>query len=372
MRGVAAISISLVLLMASISMTGEKKVENIDTVAVQRPSSSASAYYDDSDGIDDAAHFKYYQNESNIINWYEWWYANAKGDDGNNLLVEFFTFGNLNNPLASAVGIVMIFMKSDGSTFKSLKSYPLIDYNLDYQKCNVTIAEDIFAENDDGTYTITYHNSINNVKLHLTLSKINRGIEAIPTRAGDGEWMKWNIPVPYGKADGILEYTDTEGYHVYQISGRGYHDHNWGISNKFSLCWDWGEFTDSSIPASITYGTVRFGDRPYEGGIYFSNETVRKAIHMPDLTIEYLDWETICGFKKPTKLHMCGSNGSFSINVTVELERAYIVGVGKLGMPYLMGKMNGIINVNGKSYEFSDVAGFYEHHFLKPTVNWPW
>ncbi len=370
MRGVVAISVSLILLMASISMAGEKKEESIGTVALQQ--SSASAQYNGSGGVDDAAHFKYHQNDSNIINWYEWWYANAKGDDGNNLLIEFFTFGNLNNPFVSAVGIVMIFMKSDGSTFKSLKSYPLIDYNLDYEKCNVTIAGDIFAENDDGTYTVTYHNSINDVKLQLNLSKINRGIEAIPTSAGNDEWMKWNIPVPYGKADGLLEYTDIKGHHVYRIAGRGYHDHNWGISNKFSLCWDWGEFSDGSASATITYGMVRFGDGPSEGGIYFSNETVRKAIYIPDLTIKYMDWDTICGFKKPTKFCMYGSNGSFSVNVTVEIERAYIIGVGRLGMPYLMGKMNGIINVNGKSYKFSDVTGFYEHHFLKPTVNWPW
>jgi len=366
MRRIISIAISLLLLTTAVSIVGEKNFGQYNLCH----HSVYLSIKDPSDGIDDAAHFKYYQNESNIINWYEWWYANAKGDDGNNLLIEFFTFGNLNNPLASAVGIVMIFMKSDGSTFKSLKSYPFMDYNLDYKKCNVTIAGDTFVENDDGTYAISYHNSMNDVKLQLNLSKINRGIEAIPTKAGNDEWMKWNIPVPYGKAEGILEYTDIKGHHVYRISGRGYHDHNWGISDKLSLYWDWGEFSDGNMPASITYGTVRFGNGPLEGGIYFSNETVRKAIYMPDLAIEYKEWDIICGFKKPTKFLIHGSNGSFSLNITVMLDKAYIIGIRGAGMPYLMGKASGSINIDGKIYEFSDVTGFYEHHFLLPTLNW--
>jgi len=369
MRGVAAISVSLILLIASVSMAGEKKEEGIDAAVVARQP-SALAQYNDSDGIDDAAHFKYHQNESNIINWYEWWYANAKGYDGNNIIIEFFTFGDLNNPFASAVGIFMIFMKSDGSTFKSLKSYPLIDYKLDYEKCNVTIAGDVFTENDDGTYTITYHNIINNVNLQLNLSKINRGIEGIPSTAEENRWMRWNIPVPYGRVEGVLEYSDKNGHHIYTISGKGYHDHNWGISEKLSLYWDWGEFSDGSMPASITYGMLRFGNGPYEGGIYFSNETVRKAIYMQDLTVEYKNWDIICGFKKPTEIIFSGSNGSFSVELTLKFERAYIIGVGKMGMPYLMGKMSGTANINGKTYRFSDITGFYEHHFLLPSINW--
>jgi len=363
MGRVISIAVFLVLITASISITGEEKIGKVDDVKHHALSPGLGGL---SDGVDDAAHFKYYQNESNIINWYEWWYANVKGDDGNNLLVEFFTFGNLNNPVASAVGVVMIFMKSDGSTFKSLKSYPFIDYNLDYEKCDVKVAGDRFLEHGDGNYTITYHNKINDVSLRMNVHPANKGIEAIPTQAGVKEWMRWNIPIPYGRVDGTLEYTDKEGHHMYKLEGRGYHDHNWGISKKLSLEWDWGEFTDRVTNASITYGMVKFGDKSLEGGIYFSDENSMGAIHIPDLNIEYLKWDVICGFKKPTKLRMYGSNGSFSADVTVEIERVYVIGVGSVGMPYLMGKMNGEIVMKGRKYTFSDVTGFYEHHFLNP------
>ncbi len=368
MRKVVAITISFILLTTVVSITGEEKFRNGDNgrSPSSLPPSVLLCCNDPPDDVDDAAHFKYYQNESNIINWYEWWYVNVKGSDGNNLLVKFFTFGNLNNPVASAVGVVMIFMKEDGSVFKSLKSYPFIDYNLDYEKCNVTITEDTFHESGEKNYTITYHNTINDVSLHLNVSRTTRGITAIPTETGECEWMKWNIPVPCGVTDGTLEYTDKNGHHTYTISGKGYHDHNWGISRKLSIDWDWGEFSDDSIPASITYGMAKFDDGLFEGGIYFSNESMRKAIHMPDLKLEYLKWDTICGFKKPTKLHMYGSNGSFSADVTVEIEKAYIIGMGEVGMPYLMGKMSGELNIDGKDYKFSDIIGFYEHHFLNP------
>jgi len=363
MGRIISIAVFLMLITASVSIvsiTGEEKAEKTDdTVHHAAPPALEGL----SDGIDDAAHFRYHQNDSNIINWYEWWYANVKGDDGNNLLVEFFTFGNLNNPVTSAVGVVMIFMKSDGSTFKSLKSYPFIDYTLDYEKCNVTVTEDRFAEYG-GNYTITYHNTINDVSLRLNIHSVNRGINAIPTREGVKDWMKWNIPVPYGKADGLLEYTDKNGQHSFHISGRGYHDHNWGISNEFTLEWDWGEFSDKN--ASLTYGMAKFGDKPFEGGIYFSNKTSTAAIHMPDLNVEYLKWDKICGFKKPTEVHMYGSNGSFSADVTVELEKVYVIGIGRVGMPYLMGKMNGKIMVDGREYTLSGSTGFYEHHFFNP------
>ena len=363
MRKFATIAVFIILLTAAISVTGEEKIEKIKDVNNQPVPQCLNEL---SDGIDDAAHFKYHQNDSNIINWYEWWYANVKGDDGNNLLVEFFTFGNLNNPVASAAGVVMIFMKSDGSTFKSLDSYPFIDYSLGYKKCDVKIAGDRFLEQDNGSYAITYHNAINDVSLQMNIHPVNKGIKAIPTKAGIDKWMKWNVAVPYGKADGTLEYTDKEGHHFYKLSGRGYHDHNWGISRKLSLDWDWGEFTDGGTNATITYGMVRFGDGPFEGGIYFSNKTETRAIHMPDLNIEYLKWGKICGFKKPTELRMHGSNGSFSVDVTVKLERAYVIGVANVGMPYLMGKMNGEANVDGSAYTFSHVTGFYEHHFFNP------
>ncbi len=363
MRRFVSIAVFLILVIASVSITGEERMRKADdTRHLPAPVIPEGL----SDGIDDAAHFKYYQNDSGIINWREWWYANVKGDDGNNLLVEFFTFGNLNNPVASAVGVVMILMKSDGSTFKSLKSYPFIDYSLDYDKCDVRVAGDRFLEHGDGSYTVTYHNNINDVSMEMNIYTANRGIEAIPAQADTGEWMRWIIPIPYGRVDGTLEYTDRDGHHVYELEGRGYHDHNWGIFRMFALEWDWGEFTDRTDNASITYGMVKFGDKPLEGGIYFSDENSTGAVYMPDLSIEYLKWEKICGFKKPTEIRMYGSNGSFSADVTVKLDRAYLIGVGSVGMPYLLGRMSGEVFMDGRKYTFSDVTGFYEHHFLNP------
>ena len=361
MRKSIAFALSLLIFFSSMSITGENKIrkEEKEEIIIDVPVLCS----DEPDVKDDAAHFKYFQNDSHIIHWYEWWYMNVKCEDGNNLLIQFFTFGNLNNPLTSAVGITFIFMDKDGSTFESIKGYPGIEYSLDYEKCNVNIDGDIFMAVNESFYTVTYHNKINDVSLILNLSKITYGIRAIPSYPHDWEWMEWYIPVPYGKAEGILRYTEDGKEHIYRIKGRGYHDHNWGIAKKFTLKWDWGEFSDDRYPISIAYGWVGFGKSFFTGGAYVTNETTGEEIHLPELHFEYKEWIEINGFKRPSKIHLYGNNENLSIDIIIELEKVYIIGVGSVGTPYLFGKATGKIEMHGHLYNIHS-TGFYEHHFL--------
>jgi hypothetical protein len=312
---------------------------------------------------DNAAHFKYFQNDSHIIRWYEWWYLNVKGDDGNNLLIQFFTFGDLDSPLKSVVGIILVFMKEDGTTFQSIKSYPFIEYSLDYEKCNVTIDGDVFIAVNKSFYKVTYHNRINDVFLTLNLSKTTYGIKAIPSHLHEWEWMKWYIPAPSGNTEGALQYTKDGKRHSYALNGRGYHDHNWGIAKKYSLKWDWGEFSDETHPISVAYGWVGFGESSMTGGAYVTNETTGASIYLPSLHFEYQEWVDINGIIKPSKIHLYGRSENLTIDVTVELQKVYILGIEKVSKPYLFGKMTGGIMVYGHWYPI-DTAGFYEHHFL--------
>ncbi len=322
----------------------------------------SSAILDD----DNAAHFVHHQNDSHIEHWFEWWYLNVKGDDGNNLMVEFYTFRNLNNPLTSLVGVVLLFMPADGVTFESVKTYPFIRYTLDYETCNVTIDGDRFRKISENEYMVSYHNNVNDVRLALTVSGITEPMQDFSTSFGDWQWMEWRAHMPLGMVNGVLSYRDFNGYHEYRICGRGYHDHNWGIAKFLSLDWEWGEFSDSDIPLSVIYGLVASENDTFIGGMYLSNETMQCGILWPDIQIEYEEWKWINGFRKPMKLRLHGTTANISVDVTVELARAYVVGIGSVGMPYLMGKLNGEIEMHGKRYVLSNISGFYEHHFF----NW--
>lgn len=366
MKGVLAIVTCTVLVTASMVLPTYHHPSSLDEKTSPPPSVPEPVTMDSGNGVDDGAHFKYYQNESNIIHWYEWWYMNVKGTDGNNLLVEFFTFGDLNNPLTSAVGIVLIFMKEDGTVFRSLKTYPGIDYTLDYEKCNVTIDGNSFRQDDTGTtYTVTYTNALNDLVLNLTLEARTQSIAQAPTARYGNQWMSWNAAVPLGVTSGTLSYRDMSGRHTYNLEGRGYHDHNWGISRKLPLEWDWGEFSHGQQGTSITYGMVSLHDQPFVGGIYFANATVSAALYLPDLRVRYLQWEEIAGINKPVRIRLQGANEVMAVNLTVTyLQHYMIASVGGMGMPYLMGTIQGTVTVQGHTHTFSGATGFYEHHFF--------
>ena len=364
MRRGVVVAISLSILLSTLSLPDGRNVERWkgEQWHPYEPAHRCSILMDN----DSAAHFIYHQNDRHIEHWFEWWYLNIKGDDGNNLLVEFFTFRNLSNPLTSLVGVVVLFMPADGSTFESVKTYPFIRYTLDYEKCNVTIDGDRFSEVAENEYAVRYHNNVNDVNLMLNVSGVTESLSGLSMVLEDWQWMEWRSHVPLGKAKGVFSYRDFNGYHEYHICGRGYHDHNWGIAKFRSLDWEWGEFSNSEIPLSVVYGLVRSENDSFTGGLYFSDETTHYALLWPDIHIEYEGWEWINGFKKPVKLSMHGTSNNVSANVTIVLERAYVVGIGTVGMPYLMGKLSGEVEIHGKRYTLSSITGFYEHHFF----NW--
>jgi hypothetical protein len=359
MRPGAVIIVTFFLLVNIVSAVGE---ENDTRLPPNFRSNCCPLEYSDEPKMEEnAAHFKYFQNDSHVLQWYEWWYMNVKGDDGTNLLIEFFTFGNLNNPLASAVGIFLIFM-TDEHSFESIKAYPGITFNLDYEKCNVTIDGDTFLAVNNSHYTVTYHNSLNDVSIVLNLTKRTRGIRPISTEH-DWQWMKWLVPVPDGRATGLLEYTTSGRRHTYEINGRGYHDHNYGIAKKRTLVWDWGEFSDYRYPLSISYGWAGFGDSSMTGGLYVADTIKSESLFIPDLHFEYMEWITHLGIKKPAKIYFHGKTANLSVELFVNLKDYYVIGVGEIGLPYLYGEATGTITFHGRQYTIS-ANGFYEHHFF--------
>ncbi|RLF33516.1 MAG: hypothetical protein DRN07_02405, partial [Thermoplasmata archaeon] len=143
----AAILITLVILAGQITAPSHSTEHEAPVSHGDVPSSVVSC------GNDDAAHFKYHENESHIIHWYEWWYANIRGEE-QDIIIMFFTFGNLNCPLSRVVGVFAALL-DDEECIESLTCRPLMDFTLDYERCNVTIGGNRFYE-ENGTFVITY------------------------------------------------------------------------------------------------------------------------------------------------------------------------------------------------------------------------
>lgn len=313
---------------------------------------------------DNAAHFKYYENDSHISNWFEWWYLNVKSNTGHNVLIEFFTFRDLNDPFTSWVGTVMIVMHPDGSVFKSIKTYPFISYNLDYERCNITIMGDRFEQVNKSTLSVTYTNSINEVNASFTVTPLTEPIGGVSARLSEWKWMEWRVPIPCGEVEGVVEYHDNSGIHRYALQGRAYHDHNWGINTLRSMDWHWGEFSNEYVPLGITYGLAETENGSFSGGIYATDAAGCVSASSSALLVDYIDWERVYGFMKPTKFTLFCVQNNLSINVTVSLILPYPIGIGDIGLPYLFGNMCGVITIHGKEYTLSNMTGFYEYHFF--------
>ena len=299
------------------------------------------------DGIDDAAHFKYYQNESHIIHWYEWWYANLK-DGKNGVVVMFFTFGNLNKIAQRVVGVFAVFLDENESV-ESLFFNPFVSFHLDYEKCNVSIGENRFYE-EGGKFFVEYAGK--NLYIHMEMDGGGMPYGSVAALE-EWQWAGWYVALPYGEGEAIIKYNGKE----YRLHGKAYHDHNWGMRKIGKFNWDWGEFGEENY--SIIYGIA--GHEEMKGGVHFINGSTHVFVPYGKIKEEYLEWNRISGFKKPVKIHVYGGDANMSVDFYVEMERAYILGYGKMGKPYLLGRAYGYVETGGVKRNF-DTIGFYEHH----------
>lgn len=290
---------------------------------------------------ENAAHYIYYQDNEHISHWFEWWYANFKGEK--NFMVMFYTLGDLKNPFASLVGCA-VFLFNENNSLETITSYPFINYSLDYEKCNVVIAGNRFYEKN-GNIFIEYKKD--DFELFLKIKPMGKKFKESST-VNEWQWMAWYVAAPYGEGEAFIKYKGEK----YEVKGRAYHDHNWGMAKKKNFRWDWGEFNFNNEFA-IIYGIVN-----EDGKIHFVNESIH--ISIPCKKIEYLEWKKINGIKKPTKLHVYGYADGKEVDFFIEMEKAYVIGIKRVGIPYLFGKCHGFVKIHGKTYSFS-CDGFYEH-----------
>jgi len=190
---------------------------------------------------------------------YEWWYFDAHLDDGSTLVIVFFDkpIDGAGGPMDPVVSVQLD--RPDGTKFSTGAHVDVQSFSAAKDACDVRLGPNRF-QGDLKRYTI-----------HLDLPEAKGDLELVsevaPWRPGAGvitfgehdeKYFAWLPSVPHGQVRGTL----TLGDKTMQVSGTGYHDHNWGNAALPGLIHDWywgrAHVGDYTIIASYITAEDRF------------------------------------------------------------------------------------------------------------------
>lgn len=193
---------------------------------------------------------------------FEWWYFDAKLDDGSALVIVFYTKGmfELDQGLAPIVSFKLT--SPNGATIAE-RTYqvPAAEFAASKERCDVTIGKNRIV-GDLRTYNI--HLDFDDISGDIVLKGTTpawrpaTGYSFFADPQGEN-YFAWLPSVPSGKCSGTLRV----GGIARSVAGSAYHDHNWGNALLLRLLHDWywgraqvGPYTviTSYITASDYYG----------------------------------------------------------------------------------------------------------------------
>ncbi len=222
------------------------------------------------------------QRNGSAAGQWEWWYFDAIMVDGTAVVIQFFTkgFSGLDKPGLQPSGVIEVTLP-DGTHHERDFDYPVDECRFRTGKCDITIGPHSFI-GDLADYTI-HVDPIDGLGADLSLHSLGR-----PYRPGtayfgfgdnDDHYFTWLCAVPKGQVSGTL----TVDSQTLDVTGFGYHDHQWGSNIYFKLWnhWLWARqrLDDYTIlvfdlVASAPYDYTRFPIafiQDNEGNIVFQN-----------------------------------------------------------------------------------------------------
>ena len=240
-------------------------------------------------------------------NHFEWWYFDSMLDDGTKVVVQFLS--KQGRSIKKAEFSPTLFFKvttPDGKQIDKEYSFDMKDVSWSKDTCYVKFGPNTFSGN------------LKEYKIHMDLvdgmaADIVLSSKSTPYRPGtsyfqfedEDKYYTWLCVVPKGDVSGTL----TVNGKTKEISGSGYHDHQWGSINfhKYWNHWLWARqsFEDYSMLVFDFFISEEFGYERLpiifiqnkEGEIVFENSheiTSRVEKH-------YLD--DASGKEYPSKIH---------------------------------------------------------------------
>jgi CrtC N-terminal lipocalin domain len=191
---------------------------------------------------------------------FEWWYFDAALSDGSTLVVTFNTklVTDADHPLAPYANVC--FDRPDGTKLDTNTPVFTEDFKASTEGCDVRMGPNTFV-GDLNTYDI--HVETDEITVDVTLTG-----EVPAWRPKTGHFLfeedehlffAWLPSVPQGKVTATI----TVGGETVEVTGTGYHDHNWGNCSMLKVIdnWYWGraQLGPYTVIACLVTGAERYG-----------------------------------------------------------------------------------------------------------------
>jgi hypothetical protein len=183
---------------------------------------------------------------------YEWWYFDAAFDNGYSAVAIIWPM-NYSRPWRRQCTVQLSIYTPNGRTFKHYAFPPARLFSASTQTCDVRVG-DSYMKGAFPRYEISV--GAGGDRLDLTFESLTVG-----WKPGTGEnivpfpllkSMGWLVAVPLAKVSGTL----TVDGRTLEVSGHGYHDHNWGATPIFHVVdnWHWGHVVSGEV--AITWADI--------------------------------------------------------------------------------------------------------------------
>lgn len=262
---------------------------------------------------------------------YEWWYFDMILDDGSKAVIHFNTKATHNIHHDGCLPSVVVKLTTpDGETYMDSLEYDVSQATFSTEKCDVKIGEH-FVSGDLKEYKI-HVEPLNGMGVDLTLTSMSKPWrpEAGYYVFGDDEngYFTWLCVIPKGKVTGTM----TVNGITKEVTGFGYHDHQWGnVDHMFTWnhwLWSRQNFDDYTIlvfdlVTNKEYGYQRFPMvfvEDKDGNIIF--ETCDKTKVHYEVIEEFCQENTGKYYPKKSKYTFedCGKKIEYTLDVQQELQ----------------------------------------------------
>jgi hypothetical protein len=268
---------------------------------------------------EDAYHYKYSLDGINDNLYTEWWYFNVYNEE-RQFLVCYLLFdpGNLTD-MGDAEVLAVVY---DGMPLIGFMSTSVSDFTADYEKPNVTIGSNTLLALNDTTFEIKgscydlYQNIPIQWNLTYTLDVGSWFGAPEPMLVGHrpDDWMQWLSYMTGANVQGTI----TIGGITYDMSGRGYHDHNWGEWLFDDPQWNWAQVSVPEENVSMVLGDVIV---PPARSIMMAFKYNGTTITFDEINLTYTSYEfdSITSKLYPDEYHVTGNSDEYSIHVSINV-----------------------------------------------------
>ena len=189
---------------------------------------------------------------------FEHWYFDARLDDGR-VVVGFLQTAEL---MTKRPGVELHVYNPDGTRLEKKRPYPLAAVVVSEERCDVRVGHNfarVLAPQKNGLLSHELYLREGDLELNLRFdSEVPMWRPGLGyTSYGERDFFAWVVAAPRARVTGSV----TAKGERREVSGIGYHDHNWGIGTMPKIVdhWYWGRVYAED--ATCIYATIFTTDR---------------------------------------------------------------------------------------------------------------